>query len=64
MKRVCKIISLCLQYRKYMSVLDQNNSTEIQKVIGKNERICSDCFWWSATTNQQPSAVLESVGGF
>lgn len=48
MKRVHKIISLCLQYRKYMSVLDQNNSIEIQKVTGKNERICSDCFWWSA----------------
>lgn len=51
MKRVCKIISLCLQYRKYMSVLDQNNSIEIQKVTGKNGRICSDCFWWLATTN-------------
>lgn len=45
MKRVRKTISLCLQYRKYMSVLDQNNSLEIQKVIGGNERICSDCFW-------------------
>lgn len=31
MKRICKIIRLCLQYRKYMSVLDQNNSVEIQK---------------------------------
>lgn len=34
MKRVRKTISLCLQYRKYMSVLDQNNSLEIQKVMG------------------------------
>lgn len=64
MKRVCKIISLCLQYRKYMSVLDQNNSIEIQKVTGKNGRICSDSFWWGATTNQPPSAILESEGGF
>lgn len=37
MKRLCKIISFCLQYRKYMSLLDQNNPTEIQKVIGKDE---------------------------
>lgn len=64
MKRVCKIISLCLQYRKYMSVLDQNNSIEIQKVIGKNGRICSDSFWWVATSSQPPSAILESEGGF
>lgn len=64
MKRVHKIISLCSQYRKYMSVLDQNNSVEIQKVIRKNERISSDCFWWSATTNQQPAATLESESGF
>lgn len=63
MERVRKIISLCLQYRKYMSVLDQNNSIEIQKVRGKNERICSDCIWWSATTNQQPSPILEREGG-
>lgn len=64
MKRVRKTISLCLQYRKYMSVLDQNNSLEVQKVTGGNERICSDCFWSSATTNQQPSVILESEGGF
>lgn len=31
MKGVCKTTSLCLQYRKYMSVLDQINPTEIQK---------------------------------
>lgn len=36
MKRVRKIISLCLQYRKYiMSVLDKNNSSEIQKKQNK-----------------------------
>lgn len=63
MKRVSKIISLCLQYRKYMSILDQNNFIEIQKAIGKNGRIFTDCFWWSATANQQPSAILESEGG-
>lgn len=35
MKGICKTTSLCLQYRKYMSVLDQNNPTEIQKDKGK-----------------------------
>lgn len=56
MKRVRKIIA---------SVCNTENTCqfwtkiiiEIQKVRGKNERICSVCFWWSATINQQPSPV-------
>lgn len=64
MKRVCKIISLCLQYRKYMSVLDQNNSTEIQTVAGKNERVCSGCVQWLATTTHHHRLLWKVRVGF
>lgn len=44
-----------------MLILDQNKSTEIQKRQGKIKGY-TVTIWWSAVTNQQPLAIMESEG--